>query len=560
MASLVALPGDKRAPAQLALPPPKPLPWPHAHALTYASQLTSLVKRMEKLVNERLIPKLPKLVDSMHAPDTRQDDVGDTLESLLKPILTSLGMGQRNAQRWAKTMLEGVSTDHARDFAIEYEARLPVNPFIGREKWLPEQMGLALQENVRLIRSLPIETLSEVRGIVQRGLLDGTRVEDMATLIAGRLDVAYSRATLIAVDQTGKWFGSMNRLRQLDADVAQYKWSTSLDEAVRPSHQAREGKTFDWSKPPSDGHPGMPVRCRCQAIAIVEDMAQEIAPKPTPTPTPAPKPRPVARPSALPAYGQPAAAHAQLMKDAVAELSKVKAQVPLVGDRHEGALPDSFSDHVRATQKAIASAFKLESTRPFQQTITLDATSQQSEALGVMGWNGTMGVRFHKDLGAESMQKTVIHELIHTMGGATTGMTYIDGSTKFLEEIATEELAQAFVGSTTKVVHIGARIPMDDVNAAIAMTENEATALVEVKGSYKEPRQRFFAIIACATGETDAAKLTQLVRESLLRWKGKGYTSGPEAMNAMLDALQPSSANQREFYRRLLDDPKAWTK
>lgn len=270
-----------------------------------------------------------------------------------------------------------------------------------------------------------------------------------------------------------------------------------------------------------------------------------------PAPRPAPEPTPT-----FPKYGQPASAHAQLVRGFEVEFEKVARTVPLVGERYEGALPHSFMEHVRATERAVRETLQLTSTRPLAHAITLDAADPAGNGRGYMDWNGTLALHFERRLGAQAMQKTLIHEIIHTMGGATS-RAYREAA-KFLEEVATEELAQSFVGGRTKVLFEGARISMDDVEAALTAIEAEPTLLVQLEGSYGEARQRFFAIVASATGETDPERLTTFIRDSLRRWKSKAYASPGEAMNGMLDALQPSSANQREFYRRLLDDRAAW--
>lgn len=60
---------------------------------------------------------------------------------------------------------------------------------------------------------------------------------------------------------------------QADYDTAQnrfetdklYIWTTKLDDQVRPSHAANNGKIFSWDNPPSTGHPGEDYGCRCEA-------------------------------------------------------------------------------------------------------------------------------------------------------------------------------------------------------------------------------------------------------------------------------------------------------
>ncbi|MAK31420.1 minor capsid protein, partial [Acinetobacter sp.] len=81
-----------------------------------------------------------------------------------------------------------------------------------------------------------------------------------------------SRARLIAADQMGKVNGQINKARQLSMGVETYVWQTAKDERVRKDHQHKQGKTFRWDDPPTGGHPGEPIRCRCTALPNYEDI------------------------------------------------------------------------------------------------------------------------------------------------------------------------------------------------------------------------------------------------------------------------------------------------
>jgi hypothetical protein len=52
--------------------------------------------------------------------------------------------------------------------------------------------------------------------------------------------------------------------------LPRYVWLTSGDEKVRPSHAANDGKIFYWSDPPSTGHPGEDINCRCVAVPYAD--------------------------------------------------------------------------------------------------------------------------------------------------------------------------------------------------------------------------------------------------------------------------------------------------
>ena len=69
-------------------------------------------------------------------------------------------------------------------------------------------------------------------------------------------------------DQTSKAIGQLTQIRQQQIGVTDYRWRTSEDERVRPTHRENNNKVFSWKNPPSaTGHPGSDIQCRCSAIA-----------------------------------------------------------------------------------------------------------------------------------------------------------------------------------------------------------------------------------------------------------------------------------------------------
>ncbi len=250
----------------------RPLKEPRAEMLRYAAVLRALVAETVALVRAELVPRLPSLVAEAGGAPVRTDAAGDRLADILSSVRMALGLSEGRARRWAVEMLERLQRKNARDFVTVYEGSLAVSPLVGAEPWLKEQMSIALKENVRLIQSLPEQMLGQVEGIVQRGILAGKRHEELATQIAERFGVADTRARLIARDQTLKFHGSLTRLRQMDAGVTEYTWSTSRDERVRPSHRARDGKRYKWTDSPK---PGEEVNCRCAAIPVIPEVDQE---------------------------------------------------------------------------------------------------------------------------------------------------------------------------------------------------------------------------------------------------------------------------------------------
>ena len=106
---------------------------------------------------------------------------------------------------------------------------------------------------------------------------------DRLMIIAGQLNKETSKrafaktirngAELIAHDQSNKLGTTLNHILQKDAGITRYKWSTSIDEKVRKRHHDINGTIYKWGEytGAEDGlAPGLPIRCRCVAIPIIE--------------------------------------------------------------------------------------------------------------------------------------------------------------------------------------------------------------------------------------------------------------------------------------------------
>lgn len=129
---------------------------------------------------------------------------------------------------------------------------------------------LATQANVALIKGLTDEVAKRVEVSVIDLVSRGASNKEIAKTLSDIGGFSKARAKLIAVDQASSFNATLNQIRQREAGVTSYIWSTSRDKRVRPAHRAREGQTFRWDSPPSDGHPGRAVRCRCVARPILD--------------------------------------------------------------------------------------------------------------------------------------------------------------------------------------------------------------------------------------------------------------------------------------------------
>lgn len=139
---------------------------------------------------------------------------------------------------------------------------------------LKQMEEIWVRENLDLIGSLEAETLRKLRDELTRLIADGVPEEEieerLIAFLNKQVEVETNRAVLIGSDQVGKLNGRLMEYWQRSAGITNYRWQTMMDDRVRPAHADRQGLIFSWDKPPSDGHPGMAIRCRCVADPVID--------------------------------------------------------------------------------------------------------------------------------------------------------------------------------------------------------------------------------------------------------------------------------------------------
>lgn len=257
----------------------------------YAKTLKQYARRLGKASNLILIPEVPRLVDM--AGRYRPDDAGsavaerswvDRLEELLEGtlgVVTSTQEGGLAAvvgrYRSELDQLPGPSTpgdvgvasyaeqisDHGRRQIVRMARAQYGEQYARAEPWLADMLRAWESQNLALIRSIPERYVDDLQGTVIRAINQGQSATDLSATIKSTYDTPVKRAQLIADDQVGKLHSQLVQARQQAIGVKEYVWRGILDARERPEHRAREGQTYKWTNPPSDGHPGQPVRCRC---------------------------------------------------------------------------------------------------------------------------------------------------------------------------------------------------------------------------------------------------------------------------------------------------------
>ncbi len=234
---------------------------------SYAKYMLSISSSTRAMVRERLYPRLPELLERARRGDQRTDAPADDARTILDLVRISVDQGvttdrrlEENIRAFGQRVSIYQGSELQRQIRQSLGIEVPLNdPRFG------DQLRTWAAENARLIKSIPEQSLDQVERLVVAGVDRGSRWENLRGEIEARFDVSRSRAALIARDQVGKFYGTVQRARQTAVGITHYFWRTSLDERVRPTHVLLEGKRIAWDDPPEEGHPGHPINCRCTA-------------------------------------------------------------------------------------------------------------------------------------------------------------------------------------------------------------------------------------------------------------------------------------------------------
>lgn len=250
--------------------------------IEYLSQLLRITRLCHHGVIESIIPIL------------RQQQIGDSQNIQVSDGILDIFLSAISALRSKMNgVVDTISLDLARRIVDQSKANtdkqlaliiynstgIDLSSLMGAED-LAEAVAEAIAANVALIKSIPAQHLDQVEKIVLNGLQSGQRAESMVEAIKALGTKTERRAALIARDQVGKITSRLTQIRQQKMGITHYYWSTSQDERVRHIHRPRNGKLFAWNNPPDDGHPGIPIRCRCVAIPYIAHLFNPNAPTP----------------------------------------------------------------------------------------------------------------------------------------------------------------------------------------------------------------------------------------------------------------------------------------
>lgn len=192
------------------------------------------------------------------------------------------------ALRQSAKMLDLVQKSNRRAYAKKSKEIGTLLKLNVAEKDVGEAAIALMNEQVGLIKSIPLEAGLRAQKIAYEAVLTGTRaapnedtIRELEKEMGFTTQTATSRALLISRTETARANATINQSRAMAVGSNQYRWHNSGDEVVRHSHKFYKGKRlqgmiFSWNNPPTledgmTGHPGTFPNCRCFAEPIFND-------------------------------------------------------------------------------------------------------------------------------------------------------------------------------------------------------------------------------------------------------------------------------------------------
>lgn len=248
----------------------------------YREALADFIRAMINRITDALSKK--NLIDAVAISDD------DYINSLIEVLASIAGERiEERAKLLATRFVTKVHYQNKTQFTRNFKNAFDVDlSSIIEKEILGDTLALAIQQNVELITSIKNDFINDIGSNVFTNYKKGFRHSELINEIRARGNVSYSRAKLIARDQTAKINADFEEERNKKLGFDIYKWKGTGDERERDSHMVLnnmlckysdptvysddEGKT--WKKRKSIGgfigKCGEDYQCRCLAIPYIK--------------------------------------------------------------------------------------------------------------------------------------------------------------------------------------------------------------------------------------------------------------------------------------------------
>lgn len=207
---------------------------PVAVGMEYNAALQRIVREIKKDIDEQLIPTL------------RAEERNYTADSWFTRIQAVL---DRLRRKWNSPEFASIATQIASKFVTTVDGRVTKNfglDVYGDDAELQTVINMSIFDNVRLIKTIPEQYLSQVESIVVTNTRAGNRSSSMVTALTEQFGVRSRHAKFIARDQTAKVNSAIAQHRMESSGFEFFQWRTSRDNRVRDRHRHIADKTTEY--------------------------------------------------------------------------------------------------------------------------------------------------------------------------------------------------------------------------------------------------------------------------------------------------------------------------
>lgn len=202
------------------------------------------------------------------------------LETAIGRVSIDFEIGVRRATEKIKRGALGTAKKNKAQIDRQLKRQTGIEP-LAREQWLGPAVDAFALSNARKIQSIGREHLANVAQLVTEASLKGTAQSVLAKSLQRQFGLTADKARFLARDQTSKFNAALTQTRAEASGSDKYKWRTSQDERVRPSHARLEGKIFLFRRPPKVApnrrcNPGEDYNCRCTAEIVIPKAVRKV--------------------------------------------------------------------------------------------------------------------------------------------------------------------------------------------------------------------------------------------------------------------------------------------
>lgn len=255
----------------------KPIELPKAIGISYNAELQRMVRRIKKDIDQSIKPQVKDL-EFEYTADSWADVIEVSLAALRKRWTSDLF--NRFAERLAAKFVQAVNLQNQQQFQNQYKS-FGINIYTGNQA-VSDYLDATVKDNVRLIKSIPDQYLTQVESIVLGNMRAGMRPSAINKQLQDQFGVTERRARVISRDQVSKASNGLAKKRMESSGFQYFAWIDSKDSRVRSRHKNIANKVTKYGKgiysfsdlPLNDK--GMPIapsddiQCRCVMRPVLE--------------------------------------------------------------------------------------------------------------------------------------------------------------------------------------------------------------------------------------------------------------------------------------------------